>query len=198
MPSLRKSFLNSISVSSALVLATATYSYYHLHQQKLSALDTLSPEAGVIATASAQVLEELVITGRSPLSFGIIESATTGGEVIITPQNQRIVHGGVQVSMNQPFERAHFNIRGKADSMYVVHVPDSLVFTRQGPATDQGVSALKVTDFQSYSENLSQVSTRGQLDDQGQDTVYVGGTLLVPPTVSPGLYSGEVPLTVNY
>jgi hypothetical protein len=161
-------------------------------------LGMFAPQAGVVGTASATILPELVVTGRTPLTFGVIESASSDGEIIITPQNKRIINGQIQVSHTDPFESAHFNIRGQANEMYNIHVPTTLTFIREGGVHSNGISSLEVNNFVSYSENSGEASSKGTLDDKGLDAVHVGGTLVVPINVSPGRYSGEVPLTVTY
>lgn len=194
--------MKSVPIFAAVLVITALFivGYYvnDRMNQRASILSDLEPAAGTTGRASATVVEPLHITGQTALQFGIIESATSGGEVIVTPLKQRLVSGGVVVSNDVGFDPAQFNIRGKPNSDYTINLPSTLVFHKKGTASLPGVTALTVKDFKSYSETATRETQRGRINNKGQDIVYVGGTLIVPSTVSPGNYSGEVPITVSY
>lgn len=154
----------------------------------------LRPAAGASGTASAKVVEALVIAGQTPLHFGIINSASGTGSLTVSPQNTLTVQGNITVPTTgkNSFQHAVVDITGSPNTSYHIHLPDQLQFTKEGSASVSGVTTLNVTDFTSYSINA------GQLDNTGNDTIYVGGTLMVPSTTASGSYSGEVPVTLSY
>lgn len=157
-------------------------------------------ESHVTATATAKVVEDIAIVSRQPLDFGFIAPSATGGTVTVSPDNKRSETGGVQASLT--FAPAAFSVRGIAGHSYAIHTPSSLTFfvKKQGEenASGNATGELAVRDFVTYSATAQTVATTGRLDDAGQDRIYLGATLVVPPNAAPGIYSGEVPLTVSY
>ncbi len=150
----------------------------------------------VTATATATVVERLTITNTQPLSFGFIAPAG-GGSVTVTAGGQRQVGGGVDVQGND-FHHAAFDVQGTPGKIYTIHLPASQLFVAPiGSADPAFASELLVHNFVTSSVNQGS-GTAGKLDNSGQDTVYLGGTIEVPANAVPGVYSGVVPLTVSY
>jgi len=154
--------------------------------------------ASLTSHASAEIMEALIVASRTPLNFGYITPSTSGGTVIITPQNIRSATGGVQVS--GAFSRATFVVQGSANRSYSISTPSSVNFTVSNPASgSEGLrQQLTANQFVTFSTNKGSNGNVGQLGSNGQDTIYLGGTLDVPPDAAPGVYSGLVELTVSY
>lgn len=154
----------------------------------------LAPMQVFAATTSGQavavVVENISITNEQPLSFGFIRP-TGGGSVTVTAQGARKVSGGVQTE-GAEFHRASFKVQGAPDRSYVIHTPSSQIFTVDNAGENNLVKSLTVNQFTTSTVNNS------KLGSNGQDIVYLGGTLVVPPNAAPGVYSGLVPLTVSY
>lgn len=155
--------------------------------------------ASVTGHASAEVVEAVVVTSRTPLNFGYIIPSASGGTVVVTPQKQRTTTGGVQVT-SAAFDRATFKIRGAANRSYNIHTPNSALFTVSDPAPgSEGLRrSLTVDQFVTYSVNQGAGGTTGSLGTNGEDTIYLGATLHVPSDAAPGVYSGLVEITVSY
>jgi hypothetical protein len=145
-------------------------------------------------TVSANVVERLSINNQSPLNFGFI-TPTGGGNVTITTNNQRNVTGDVDVK--DAFGRGVFHVRGAPGKTYSIQTPASQTFVSSTANTDSELTnSLTVDNFNIRSMNSANSS--GLLNSNGEDTVYLGGTLTVPANAVPGVYSGVVNLTVSY
>lgn len=151
----------------------------------------------ITADVTAQVVEMLLITNQQPLTFGEITSVNSSGTVVIGTNNLRGVTGGVQLAPGG-FNRATFKVQGAAGRAYSIHTPGSQQFVSSRPAASGEVASLTVNNFTTLSVNQGSVGDRGQLNGSGTDTIYLGGTLVVPANAAPGVYSGLVPITVSY
>ena len=171
-------------------------------KEKLSfdayALDNANSSTDFILSASVNIIEAISVTDKTPLDFGIIKSSKSGGTVVVTPLNKRIVNGGVEIDSSNLFHSAEFRIHGAADVEYDIDLPSVLYSTRQETKSVPKETGLKVVDLKSYSEVMKEQTKRARTNSQGNDTVYIGGTLIVPPNVSPGHYTVEVQMTVSY
>ena len=169
------------------------------------------PASRVMATTSARVIEDLTIISECPLNFGYVIPSQKGGTVTVSANNKRTETGGVHASSS--FERATFAVRGTPGHSYTIHTPSSLAFTVKGHRYEDEweekeerekheskhlIDRLTVRDFTTYSTNTGKVADTGKLNQRGQDRIYLGATLEVPPGTAPGVYSGWVPLTVSY
>ncbi len=155
--------------------------------------------AMVAAQATARVVEILSVTGEEPLNFGFVEPSPQDGTVTVSPDNARSVTGGVQAT--DEFGRAAFAVRGTPGHSYTIHAPPSVTFSAKEHNSDASESLareLTVTDFITYSVNTGTTAATGKLGQNGEDRIYLGGTLIVPANAAPGVYSGWVPLTVSY
>jgi len=153
--------------------------------------------ASAVGTVTAQVIQPLTITGRTALDFGTILPGSGGGEVVITTSSQRQVSGAVKMQ-DGASAAATFNIQGTPDRSYTIETPDTLVFHVTDAYGSVGTTGdLTVRNFTASSQNSGK-SDRGVLDSTGRDKVSVGATLVVPANVTPGRYSGAVPITVSY
>lgn len=147
---------------------------------------------------SAGVVETLSIISQQPLTFGHVTPLAGGGTVTIGTDNTRSVTGAVEVRAGG-FHRAAFHVQGAPGRTYSIHMPDSQLFiSSEANANPNLVNTLTVDHFTVYSVNHAAPGPAGQLGGTGADTVYLGGTLLVPENAMPGTYSGLVPLTVSY
>lgn len=154
-------------------------------------------ELGTIP-ATVDIGIQLQLTRVSQLSFGQVRPGDTDGEVIVTPgTNQRSRTGGVGLSGSK-FSRAVFIVTGTPNSFYTIApvLAFSVHDSRGEPI--EGLTLLEVTDLKSYSATVGAVTTSGQIGPGGVDSVFVGGTLLVPPTARNGKYEGDVTLTISH
>ena len=151
----------------------------------------------VQASVVIKELRPLTTTEGTPLSFGQLKPGQTDGTVVITTSNTRYSTGGVTVS-GQNFSRAEFLVSGEPDAVYTIDIGPLTAFHDMRPDIVIGVTALEVSDLLSYSATVGSEGTVGRLNQNGVDSVFVGGTLVVPATALAGSYQGRVILTVNY
>jgi hypothetical protein len=161
-----------------------------------------APAAGQAAQgsgkATAQVVSDVLGAECAPLSFGTVISTRSTGRIRIGTDNARNVTGKLNVSPGG-FSRGVCEMRGAPGRPYIASAPQRVDFTviPQGPIRPGLETTLSGRLFSLSSASTGR-SARGQLDAQGRDALYVGGTLFVPNNAHPGLYQGVVPVTVNY
>lgn len=153
-------------------------------------------ESGTIS-ASIEIRGELVITNIAELYFGQVRPGPTDGTVTITTANERIPGGGTGV-IGPKFNRAEFVIGGTAGDIFNIVLGVDFSVHDQSGNPDLGVNSLLVTDLISFSTTVGAEGTSGQINSEGIDLIFVGGTLVVPSTALNGSYAGNVILTVNF
>lgn len=149
------------------------------------------------ASVVIKELHPLIATEITQLSFGQLGPGQIDGTVVVTTSNERYSTGGV-VLYGQNFSRAEFLISGEPDVVYTIEIGSLVAFHDMRPDTVLGGTALEVTDLLTYSSTVGLEGTAGRLDQNGIDSVFVGGTLVVPTTALTGCYRGKVAKTVNY
>jgi len=148
--------------------------------------------ATATGTVSAQVLPApLTISSSAPLDFGTILPGSGAGEVVVSPNASRSVTGGVNMQEGGA-TAASFTLEGTPGRAYTVSLPQSVTFTVSNALGTGSNGDLVVERFTASS------ASGNVLNSAGRDTLKVGGTLVVPPNVVPGNYSGLVPITVAY
>ena len=154
-------------------------------------------EEGTIP-ATVEIRTLITITRTAELNFGQVRAGETDGTVTVTPLNVRFPTGGVTLRAMTNFSRAEFIITGDPSTTY--NIAPVLGFALHDQRGDPlfGETVLQVTNLISYSTTAMEVTFLGQFNSNGVDTVFVGGTLLVPPGAKFGKYGGEVTLTFNY
>ena len=154
-------------------------------------------ESGTIS-GSVEIKKLLTLTRTADLNFGQVRSGETDGTVIVTPLNVRSKTGGVTLRAMTNFSRAVFIISADpGDFFNISPVLDFALHDQRGDPIF-GETILQVTNLLSYSTTVGAVTFVGQINSDGVDTVFVGGTLLVPPGAKFGKYGGEVTLTFNF
>ena len=148
--------------------------------------------------ATVQIRTVLVLTRTADLNFGQIRSGDEGGTIVVTPLNVRFATGGLILRALRNFSRAEFIITGDPNAFYNITPVLDFALHDQGENPEPGETLLQVVDLISYSTTVGAVTLVGQFDPNGVDSVFVGGTLLVPPGAKFGKYGGEVTLTFNY
>lgn len=147
--------------------------------------------------ATVEIKIQLSLTKTADLNFGQVRSGHSDGTVVVTPLNERFPTGDVTLRALTNFSRAEFIITGDpGDSYNIEPVLDFALHDQRGdPVLD--VTLLEVVDLISFSSNVGQ-GLVGQIGTDGIDSIFVGGTLLVPPGAKFGKYGGQVTLTINF
>jgi len=145
-----------------------------------------TPASTATATASAQIIQPLVITKVTDLAFGNIASGTAAGTVVIDTESNRMGDGGITlITAGSVSNAANFSITGYAEATFTIELPTSIVIASSG-------NEMTVDNFVS---SLGETST---LDELGAADLYVGATLNVEANQAPGLYEGTFDVTVAY
>ena len=118
---------------------------------------------------------------ETPLNFGTIMSLNTPQSITISPQNGAVSGA---TSINSERTRGTFSVNGPANKSYNVVVPTSVNISNGG---------------NSMTANLtSYPATTGQLNNSGQDTLYIGGTLNIGSSQPAGDYTGTYTINIQY
>ena len=138
------------------------------------------------ATASAQIIQPLVITKVTDLAFGNIAAGTTAGTVVIDTDGNRTGDGGITlITAGSVSNAANFSITGYAEATFTVELPTSIVISSNG-------NEMTVDNF------VSSLGETSSLDVLGEANLNVGATLNVESNQAPGLYEGTFDVTVAY
>ena len=150
-------------------------------------------------TATAEVLEPIRAIPIAELSFGTLSvSSSQPGSVRVKPdssETEYLSSASPQCTASigcLPHPGA-FAVSGEADRYYSVTIADRL--TAIGSRTG---TTLLVTQLSVSSKNQPALSRGGQLDLNGEDVFYVGGTLEMPAGTQSDLYHADLPLSVTY
>lgn len=153
----------------------------------LTATPALAASAATPATAKAKIVKPLILTATRNLDFGTITLGTVaaGGETVSVPQVGAISCGsgglvcsgtavsatyGVQGTNNQVVK-----ITGTATDLTNANDGTKLQFTPNAPAT------LALTNAGAPGTPFS-----------------VGGSIIITPATTDGVYSGNIDITVDY
>jgi hypothetical protein len=142
-------------------------------------------QATATFTASATIIQPIGITTLANLNFARID-ARTGGEVILTPREERIATGNSVLEAGGNVTAAAFEVTGQPGFAFSLSLPSG------AHALTNGREQMIIKDFTSSFKE-------GELT-AGRSTFKVGATLIVDANQTPGDYSTSTPLqvTVNY
>ncbi len=137
--------------------------------------------------ATATVITPITITNTVDLAFGRF-SANTGGTVVIATGGARSSTGSVALStVGSTSSAASFDITGDGTSTYTVTLPaDSVVTISDGVSSTMAVNSF-----------VSNPASTGALSS-GAQTLLVGATLTVASAQTPGNYTGNFTVVVEY
>lgn len=145
---------------------------------------------GATATTSATVVVPIAIVDTRNLSFGEL-AAGTGGTVVLSTSGVASTIAGDVVLTGGTGAAAEFTITGQADANFSIDIADDDL-THTDTLTTMPFAT--IYDFDRGSADSPAASTLMA----GEQTLYVGGTLVVGDGQAPGVYSGTVTATVNY
>jgi uncharacterized protein DUF4402 len=149
---------------------------------------------------TAFAADPVEIVSSSPrLNFGAFANGQNAGTLVVTPSNSRTASGGIEAGPGSyaPYHRAEFTVSGPANTPYTITLPATGSFTDSSGDPSGGFS-IQVNNFTSFSTTVGAETTTGMTDINGADTIYVGGTLVVPGgTHVFGIYYGDVSITVD-
>lgn len=133
--------------------------------------------------AKAQVVEPISVIAETELDFGFLSSGSS--TAVVVPAAEGLTSSGASA--------ARFRVKGTQMRSYQIQMQGQVAAT--GKMT--GVE-IPVLDLTASSKNAKADDWSGRLDELGEDTVHVGGTLIVPSTAPNDHYSAEVQIFVYY
>lgn len=143
-------------------------------------------QATATFTASVTIIEPIGITTTSDMNFASID-AKSGGTIVLTPDNDRLTFGGVELADGGNVSAATFQVTGEKGFTYSISLPKGEYLLINGNET------VIIKDF------TSNLDESGQLTN-GASQFRVGASLEVKPGQLPGNYksTAPIPVTVNY
>ncbi len=121
------------------------------------------------------------------LAFGVIIPGESSGTVTISPSTSDRTHNGGVVLVASTTGAASFNVYGGANTAFTIALPDTDTINISSGSNIMTVQSLTVYPPGSVT-----------LDNQGQATFNIGGTLKVEPNQPVGTYTGSFLVTVAY
>lgn len=166
--------------------------------------------SGQTATAQGQaqavIVEPIVAISLGDLDFGSLTSSRTasgsvtvdsdGGGVSYSGGASPACAGGGNCAGIAP---ARFLVKGEASRSYTVSAPTAITATgtligSSGSAPDLAIDALSLH----LSSHAGSVTSVGQLDENGEDRIAIGGRLNVPAGTAPAHYRATLTIMVTY
>lgn len=141
------------------------------------------------ASASAKIVESLVLTNTVPLNFGTMTVPTSAATVTIAPGGVRTSSGTLSLLTIAPVSTdATYTVAGDKNATYVVTLPADGVVSIVSGSNSMTINSFKLT---------GDLTTR-TLSGAGNDTFDVGATLGLASGQAAGSYIGSFDVTVAY
>lgn len=168
--------LNTLRRSALAGLALSASALLFVGSSAFAASQDVQSTANIIQPLSIQLNSDF-----ASLDFGDIVAGNTAGTVTIALDGSRTNTGGATLAGGD-YNVAVFTVNGEGGHSYVLSVPQSVTLDN---GTDTMTAALSHTGS-------------GTLDQSGQETITVGGTLDVGANQAQGAYTGIFNVTANY
>ena len=166
------------------------------------AISSGSRAATANAVAQAKVLKPLVMTGGQTINLGTIitpSTATFSGTFSVdAAASQTTAFCAVGFTCTGNVKSALFNLQGSNNANITLNVPTTVTLALQG-ATGTPPTLL-LTTKNSIAANSGSGNYTITLPNSGQPgrDFYVGGSLSITDTTSPGTYQGTFVVTADY
>ncbi|MBN2780192.1 MAG: DUF4402 domain-containing protein [Alphaproteobacteria bacterium] len=138
-------------------------------------------------TSTVEFLSQPVaVSQSSALNFGQVIPTLAGGTIAVSATTGAIsnITGSSTFIGSSGVSRGSFTITGQPS--YTVSITPGSNATLTGPGGNITLSTITVD------------STSKTLNASGAATVYVGARVVFPASITPGTYSGNYSITVNY
>lgn len=149
--------------------------------------------ANAVAIAGATVIAPLAINRSTNLSFGSFAPGT-GGSVTVSTSGLRVADNAILSSANSAPTAAQFEVSGDPAATFDITIVASTTLDDGAGHSMALVTCSDLTGANATSGNVSS----GTLSAGGSQSLFVGGTLSVAAAQVPGLYSGNIAVTVEY
>lgn len=153
-----------------------------------SSLISFGQTKTVVAVASANVVKTLTIENTTPLTFGTFGALADGPSTVILATNDG--RTGTAGIVGADGKAGQFKITGEPGTTVAITVPGAASLTGPGSAMTIASNA--------WTYSISGLSSVTLAPVTGIATFSVGATLAVGTAQTPGAYSGNYTITVNY
>ena len=159
--------------------------------------------ASANATAKANVLKPLQMTGGGTIDFGTIVTPSTAGFTGTFVVNATAIQTGTYCASGFACSGAPaaalFNIQGSNNNNITLNVPTTVTLTLQG-ATGTPPTLTFVTKNSVSATNSGTGNYTIQLPNSGFPglNIYVGGNVTIDETTAGGSYQGTFTVTADY
>lgn len=138
--------------------------------------------------ANVNVIKSIAIDDKQALNFGKIIPPPSGQGLatVLSSSDNVVVNNGATIYSDGSTTRAEFEVSGHEGAHYNVELPDDNEIEM-----DSGNISLKYFQIDKSSSNLNLGST-------GDQTINLGATIEIDASTSPGNYSEEFKVKVNY
>lgn len=146
--------------------------------------------ASTSASAAATVMVPIAISKTTDLSFGKFAVGSTGGTLLLNTSGTLTPSADITPGGGTP-AAAVFHITGETGAAYGITSPD--ITLSDGASHTMGLALVSglATGVSSGTVTTSNIAAGGQ-------DLYVGGTLTVGASQTPGSYTGTVAVSVAY
>ncbi len=152
--------------------------------------------ASVGTTATGTVIAPIGITNPADLNFGSFVAGPAVGTVTVDTDGGRTATGDAFLPTVSPTPTAaQFLVTGGDDATYTISWAGG-VLTNTGGAGET-MTLTRVSNLTGNAGATTNVVT-GTLSAEGEETIYMGGTLAVGAAQVAGTYEGVVTATVEY
>ena len=148
-------------------------------------------QASVTAQAFAEVIEALTAQESQQLNFGRFSPETSGGQVVVTPDGNRMSNGSVVLASGY-YAPGLFTITGAPSANFTIQLP-------AGPAVLVHASTSKTMVVENWTSNPP-ATTETSTQADGSKQISIGATLIVGNIQNNpvGVYTGTFQLTFAY
>ena len=148
-------------------------------------------------SAGVKLIVPMTLTQDAPLHFGTINVLTGEGGTVVLPSNSttRVFKGGVAPSAVAPLaSNAAYHVTGTMNVTYALTLPSEIRVTE----TTLSKAEMTITNLRARFLGAESDAVTSTLSEKGTDSFTVGGTLTVPNSQMPGIYTGSFNVTVDY
>ena len=153
-------------------------------------------------TAGAELVQVLTIVNTTPLHFGTIGiTSGTAGNVVMATDGTRTANAATTTLVNTGTQKtvALFTLTGTADANYTIALPSSITLqTGVGGANEVITVGTLTVKEGAQAEEAWGASIQGTLDNSGDASFLVGGTIPFSSNQVIGVYAGTYDVTVDY
>jgi hypothetical protein len=153
--------------------------------------------ASTTSSASAKLIRAMTLTETAALDFGsnLLTSPAGGTVVLSSDNNVRGYTGGVVAATLGVAVNGAYDVTGTALETYALTLPGTITVTHQTAGGGARTMAIvPVARFKDFGID----ATTSTLDEDGEDSFTLGGTLTIVTGQVAGVYAGTFPISVDY